>query len=164
MPCIKKLQALSGHMERRLRTDRGGELMVTLVQSSLENHGIVHEPTPAYAPESNGVAERANRTIMERTRALLIDAGSHSNLLLEDILTRLEATEARLNRNRRPEGQALLGSGKSYQLPDFSKPPVNPCPKCKKDVHWGRDCPKFLEFFFCKGTVLWRSAGRKLRF
>ncbi len=36
--------------------------------------GVVHNITAPYTPEQNGVAERFNRTLMERVRAMLLDA------------------------------------------------------------------------------------------
>ncbi|CAI7834311.1 unnamed protein product [Closterium sp. NIES-53] len=41
----------------------------------LKKQGIQRELTTAYSPQSNGVAERANRTILETARALLIESG-----------------------------------------------------------------------------------------
>ncbi|CAI7777588.1 unnamed protein product [Closterium sp. NIES-54] len=41
----------------------------------LKKQGIQRELTTAYTPQSNGVAERANRTIQETARALLIESG-----------------------------------------------------------------------------------------
>ncbi|CAI7872945.1 unnamed protein product [Closterium sp. NIES-53] len=41
----------------------------------LKKQGIQRELTTAYTPQSNGVAERANRTILETARALLIESG-----------------------------------------------------------------------------------------
>ena len=35
---------------------------------------MIREPTPAHSPESNGLVERANRTICEKARALLHDS------------------------------------------------------------------------------------------
>ncbi|KAJ0176972.1 hypothetical protein K1T71_006981 [Dendrolimus kikuchii] len=37
--------------------------------------GIVHQKTNTYTPEQNGMCERINRTIVERARCLLFDAG-----------------------------------------------------------------------------------------
>ena len=45
---------------KRLRSDRGGEYELKQVNEFCE-HGIIHETTPPYSPESNGVAERKNR-------------------------------------------------------------------------------------------------------
>ncbi|CAI7923609.1 unnamed protein product, partial [Closterium sp. NIES-53] len=41
----------------------------------LKKQGIQRELTTAYTPQSNGVAERASRTILETARALLIESG-----------------------------------------------------------------------------------------
>ena len=40
-----------------------------------EEHGIIHERTPPYSPESNGVAERKNRNLTEMVNAMLETAG-----------------------------------------------------------------------------------------
>ena len=45
-----------------IRSDRGGEY-VTHVGDYCSQHGIKHEVTPPYSPQSNGVAERNNRTL-----------------------------------------------------------------------------------------------------
>ncbi|CAI7819675.1 unnamed protein product, partial [Closterium sp. NIES-54] len=46
----------------------------------LKKQGIQRELTTAYTPQSNGVAERANRTILETARALLIESGVGSSM------------------------------------------------------------------------------------
>ncbi|CAI7799259.1 unnamed protein product, partial [Closterium sp. NIES-53] len=43
--------------------------------SWLKRHGIKQQLTTAYTPQSNGVAERANRTIIEGGRTILVDSG-----------------------------------------------------------------------------------------
>ncbi|CAI7808658.1 unnamed protein product [Closterium sp. NIES-53] len=60
---------------KRIRTDRGGEFLGAEMTAWLEKQGIQRELTTAYTPQSNGVAERANRTILETARALLIESG-----------------------------------------------------------------------------------------
>ncbi|CAI7832126.1 unnamed protein product [Closterium sp. NIES-53] len=60
---------------KRIRTDRGGEFLGVEITAWLKKQGIQRELTTAYTPQSNGVAERANRTILETARALLIESG-----------------------------------------------------------------------------------------
>ena len=38
-------------------------------------HGIIHERTPPYSPQSNGVAERKNRTLTDLVNAMLDTSG-----------------------------------------------------------------------------------------
>lgn len=61
----------SNHTWKRLRSDNGGEFVNSELEQWLTSQGIIHETTAPYSPEQNGVAERANRTIMERVRAML---------------------------------------------------------------------------------------------
>ncbi|CAI7864454.1 unnamed protein product [Closterium sp. NIES-53] len=60
---------------KRIRTDRGGEFLGAEMTAWLKKQGIQRELTTAYTPQSNGVAERPNRTILETARALLIESG-----------------------------------------------------------------------------------------
>ncbi|CAI7840647.1 unnamed protein product [Closterium sp. NIES-54] len=60
---------------KRIRTDRGGEFLRAETTAWLKKQGIQRELTTAYTPQSNGVAERANRTILETARAVLIESG-----------------------------------------------------------------------------------------
>ena len=65
----------TGKSIRRLRTDGGGEYLNTKFGAYLEQEGIVKVTTPPYTPAQNGLAERANRTLMEGARCMLIDSG-----------------------------------------------------------------------------------------
>ncbi|CAI7811310.1 unnamed protein product [Closterium sp. NIES-53] len=60
---------------KRIRTDRGGEFLGAETTAWLKKQGIQRELTRAYSPQSDGVAERANRTIQETATALLIESG-----------------------------------------------------------------------------------------
>ena len=55
-------------------TDRGGEFTSAAFTKHLEKAGTVRHLTVHDSPQSNGKAERANRTIMEGARALLLAA------------------------------------------------------------------------------------------
>jgi hypothetical protein len=65
----------SGKQGMRFRTDGGSEYTSKKFAEYLKSEGIIMETTTPYSPQSNGVVERANRTIMERVRCMLDDAG-----------------------------------------------------------------------------------------
>jgi transposase InsO family protein len=55
----------------RFRTDNGGEYVNKELEGFFQSKGIIHELTPAYSHESNGVAERYNRTIVTMVRGMI---------------------------------------------------------------------------------------------
>ncbi|TYK16527.1 hypothetical protein E5676_scaffold21G003420 [Cucumis melo var. makuwa] len=54
-----------------LRTDNGGEYIRNEFVEFCNQEGIKRQFTAAYTPQQNGVAQRMNRTLLERTRAML---------------------------------------------------------------------------------------------
>ena len=54
-----------------LRHDRGGEYTSNVFKALCQQSGIIQELTEAYTPQQNGVAERANRTLVEMARSML---------------------------------------------------------------------------------------------
>jgi hypothetical protein len=50
-------------------------------------HGIIHERTPSYSPQSNRIAERKNRTLIDLVNAMLDTAGLSKEWWGEAILT-----------------------------------------------------------------------------
>ena len=71
---------------KRLRSDRGGEYE-TPIGDYCAKYGIVHEVTAPYSPQSNGVAERKNRTLKEMMNAMLLSSGLPQNMWGEAILS-----------------------------------------------------------------------------
>lgn len=65
----------TGKKIKKFRSDNGGEYVNKKFQDYFKKSGIIHEFTCPYTPEQNGVSERMNRTIMEKVRCLLHDAG-----------------------------------------------------------------------------------------
>ncbi len=59
---------------KAVRTDRGTEYVNSELETYFSDKGVIHNTTAPYTPEQNGVAERFNRTLMERVRAMLLDA------------------------------------------------------------------------------------------
>jgi transposase InsO family protein len=86
-----QLETQTGKKVVHFRTDGGGEFVNNSFTYLLKQRGTIHEITTPYSPESNGRAERANRTIMEKVRCMLAGAGlpnmfwgeaaHHANLL-----------------------------------------------------------------------------------
>jgi len=54
-----------------VRFDRAMEYMCDYLASFYKKKGIEYEATPLYSPESNGRAERLNRTLLEKARSIL---------------------------------------------------------------------------------------------
>lgn len=59
---------------KMIRTDNGGEYCSVEFEKYCKGNGIQHQLTTAYTPQQNGVAERMNRTLIEKAKCLLFDA------------------------------------------------------------------------------------------
>ncbi|RVW31737.1 Retrovirus-related Pol polyprotein from transposon TNT 1-94 [Vitis vinifera] len=64
------LKRQSGEKLKCIRTDNGGEYSGPF-DEYCRQHGIRHQKTPPKTPQLNGLAERMNRTLVERVRCLL---------------------------------------------------------------------------------------------
>ena len=62
-----------------LRSNRGGEYESPFVDFYAQ-HGIIHETTTPYSPQSNGVAKRKNRTLKEMMNAMIISFDLPQNM------------------------------------------------------------------------------------
>jgi transposase InsO family protein len=112
---------------KRVRSDGGGEFKF------LSKDGLLWEPSTPYSPEQNGVAERLNRTVMAKVRAILVDSG------LPHTLWAYFAHMAAYLTNRSPSS-ALNGMTPYQKLrgvaPDLSHLRI---PGCKAYVHIPRN-------------------------
>jgi transposase InsO family protein len=64
-----------GNQVKRFRTDGGGEYTSKKLAEYLKPDGILTETTRPYTPQSNGVIQRVNRTIMDCIVCMLNAAG-----------------------------------------------------------------------------------------
>ena len=74
---------VENQLERKikiLRSDRGGEYTSLDISTFCEMHDIIHEGTPSYAPQSNGIAERKNCTLLDMMNVMLVSSGLPSNM------------------------------------------------------------------------------------
>ena len=76
-----------GKKVKKLRSDNGGEYIDAGLEQWLKEHGILHQTIPARSPQSNGVAERMNRTLQDRARSMLVGAGLGGGFWFEAIST-----------------------------------------------------------------------------
>ncbi|KAH0605313.1 uncharacterized protein H6S33_004535 [Morchella sextelata] len=118
----------------RFRTDGGGEYINKDITNYFETQGIVHEQTPPYTPESNGVAERFNRTVTTIVRCMIMDhpkslwgevyatAVYHKNRLPHSTLKAKTPFEAL--KGTKPSIQHLQPFGKKcyVHIPENSRP------------------------------------------
>lgn len=91
---------------KTFRTDNGGEFCSGEIEHFLTISGIVHQYKAPYTPQQNGKAERINRTIIEKARCLMIDAGMDKKLWAEAVSTAAHIynkTESRVLNYRSPE-------------------------------------------------------------
>ncbi|MBW0523232.1 hypothetical protein O181_062947 [Austropuccinia psidii MF-1] len=67
----KMMETQHDRLLKRLTSDRGGEFMNSHFKQLSDECGFIHSFSPAYTPEHNGFAERANQTILEKTYCML---------------------------------------------------------------------------------------------
>lgn len=72
---IKMIELQTGRKLKRLRTDNGLEYCSKEFEGFCEREGIVRHKTVPRIPQQNGLAERFNRTLLERVRCMMIGAG-----------------------------------------------------------------------------------------
>jgi hypothetical protein len=88
---FKEFKALvenqTGKRIKTLRSDNGGEYSSRRFSDFLKASGIHHQKTVPYTPQQNGVAERANRTIVEKARSMIHGANLHDELWAEAVWT-----------------------------------------------------------------------------
>jgi len=67
----EKIKTQMNQYLRSFHSDQGGEYINAELTDYFESKGIQHLVTAAYSPESNGIAERYNQTLMNMVRSSL---------------------------------------------------------------------------------------------
>ncbi|MBW0535815.1 hypothetical protein O181_075530 [Austropuccinia psidii MF-1] len=67
----KMMETQHDRLLKRLTSDQGGEFMKSHFKQLSDECGFIHSFSPAYTPEHNGFAKRANQTILEKTWCML---------------------------------------------------------------------------------------------
>lgn len=63
-----------------LRSDRGSEYTSNEINQYCQDNRIFHQVTAPYSPQSNGVAERKNRTLLDMINSMILSSGVSQNL------------------------------------------------------------------------------------
>ncbi|XP_057529771.1 uncharacterized protein LOC130808310 [Amaranthus tricolor] len=72
---------------RMFRTDNGREYINSNMQQFFKQQGLIHQTSCPNTPQQNGVAERKNRTLLEMTRAIMLDSHVPTHLWPKAIAT-----------------------------------------------------------------------------
>lgn len=121
--CLKAFHSLCKNRSKerrpveRLRSDYSSELQSKGVDEWLTKEGITFEPSAPYSQEQNGVCERVGRTIMDMTRATILEGNINDELWPEIILAMTYV------KNVRPT-KALQGSN-PYQAQHQKSPDIS---------------------------------------
>ncbi|KAI8440646.1 hypothetical protein MSG28_001855 [Choristoneura fumiferana] len=70
-----------------LRSDNGGEYCNAKFEQYLKDEGIIHQTSVVYCAQQNAVSERLNRTLVEKARCMLQEAGLSKRYWGEAIMT-----------------------------------------------------------------------------
>lgn len=83
----KLVERQTGRKIKCIRSDNGGEFVNNVFDDYLKAHGIARQLTIPHTPQQNGVAERANRTLVEMARCMLLQSELGEALWAEAINT-----------------------------------------------------------------------------
>lgn len=106
-----------GRKIKRLRSDNGTEFVNSAMADICSQSGIIHETTVPYTPQHNGIAERMNRTIIERAKCMLADSELGKQFWAEAVHHAAFLINRSLNRTVGSVTPEEIWSGKQ---PDFT--------------------------------------------
>ena len=143
----------NGKRVKRLRTNNGSEFCEGDFKLFCENEGIARHHTVVGTPQQNGIAERINRTIMERVLCMLSNSGLPKEFWAE------AASTAYYLVNRSPHTSLQFRTPKEVWS-DYSNLKVFACP-AYAHVNQGKLEPRARKCIFLgysvgvKGYRLW---------
>ncbi|CAA7024878.1 unnamed protein product [Microthlaspi erraticum] len=95
----KMVEIQSERKVKKLRTDNGLKFCNIKFDQFCKSEGVVRHRTCTYTPQQNGVAERLNRTLMNRVRSMLSESGLEQKFWAEAASTTVYLT------NRTPSSE-----------------------------------------------------------
>jgi transposase InsO family protein len=147
-----RFETSTGLKIKAARTDNGGEFVNRELDSYFKTKGIDHQTTVPYTPQQNGKAERLNRTLLERIRAMLTESELEFSFWGEAAMT------ANYIRNLSP----ATGKSKTpWELFYDIKPDVSGLRTfgCEAYVHIGKEKRNKLEDVSKQGIMVGYTPG-----
>ncbi|CAB0004008.1 unnamed protein product, partial [Nesidiocoris tenuis] len=83
MDFVEQVETQSGNRVKIIRSDNGGEFVNRTLANYFKKKGMIHQTTCVESPQSNGVAERYMRSIVEKCRSMLITSNSSKRMWAE---------------------------------------------------------------------------------
>ena len=83
----KQMENQTSKRIKFLRTDNGLEFCNTEFDRMCKESGITRHKTVPYTPQQNGVAERMNRTILDKVRCMMLSSGVPKSFWGEAVVT-----------------------------------------------------------------------------
>jgi transposase InsO family protein len=84
---VKRVQNEFETTIKKIRSDNGSEFKNTRVEELCDELGIGHQFSLTYTPQSNGIVERKNRTLIEMARSMLSEYNVSQSFWAEAINT-----------------------------------------------------------------------------
>lgn len=153
-----KVENELNHRILKLRTDNGTEYCNTNFEKYLSNHGIIHQTSTPYTPQQNGMAERMNRTLVERARCMLFYANLEKRYWAEALATAAYVVNRSPTKSLQGKTPYEMWKGKKPNLSHmriFGSVAMVYVPKEKRQK-WDKKSVRMIFVGYCENTKGYR--------
>lgn len=158
-----KVENELNHKITKLRTDNGKEYCNINFEKYLSNHGIIHQTSTPYTPQQNGMAERMNRTLVERARCMLFFANLEKRYWAEAVAAAAYIINRSPTKSLQGKTPYEMWKGKKPTLSHmkiFGSEAMVYVPKEKRQK-WDRKSVKMIFVGYCDNTKGYRFMDPK---
>lgn len=141
-----------------IRSDNGKEYCNSIFENFLHKHGIEHQTSAPYSPQQNGLAERMNRTLVERAKCMLFDAQLAKQFWAEALAAAAYVINRSPTKSINGKTPMELWTGKKPNLSNlrvFGCEVMTQVPKEKRQK-WDSKSRKLLFVGYCESTKGYR--------
>lgn len=158
-----KVENELNHKITKLRTDNGKEYCNNNFEHYLSSHGIIHQTSTPYTPQQNGMAERMNRTLVERARCMLFCANLEKNYWAEALATAAYIVNRSPTKSLQGKTPYEMWKGKKPNLSHmriFGSEAMVHVPKEKRQK-WDKKAAKMILVGYCENSKGYRFMDPK---